>query len=136
MENVFVNVHDTFARNITIYKKKKAIFVSTNQTYNALYAQIQNAVTTTEQVTKTVASARVQYMSKQYIEEEYAFRAQTNLPISEGQLRIKLDETGYTAFKFADRIEIDGSVWKIKTDASRVGLFTPQFYTLFLERAD
>ena len=95
LESVFVNVHDTFARNITIYKKKKAIFVATNQTYNALYAKIQDAVTTTEQVTKTVVSARVQYMSKQYIEEEYAFRAQTNLPISEGQLRIKLNETGY-----------------------------------------
>jgi hypothetical protein len=136
LEGVFVNVHDTFARNITIYKKKKAIFVATNQTYNALYSKIKDAVTTTEQVTKTVVSARVQYMSKQYIEEEYAFRAQTNLPISEGQLRLKLDETGYAAFKFANRIEIDGSVWKIKTDASRVGLFTPQFYMLFLERAD
>ncbi len=38
LEGVFVNVHDTFARNITIYKKKKAIFVATNQTYNALYS--------------------------------------------------------------------------------------------------
>ena len=135
LENVFVDVHDTFSRTITIYTVKKEIFVATNQTYNALYSRIKDATTEKKTVTSTTVKARVQYMTKQYIEEEYALRAQTNLPISEGQLRIKLDEAGYTSFKFANRIEIDGIVWKIKTDASRIGLFSPKFYMLFLENA-
>ncbi len=135
LENVFVDVHDTFSRTITIYTVKKKIFVATNQTYNALYSRIKDSTTEKKEVTSTTVQARVQYMTKQYIEEEYALRAQTNLPISEGQLRIKLDEAGYTSFKFANRIEIDGVVWKIKTDASRIGLFSPKFYMLFLERA-
>ena len=135
LENVFVDVHDTFSRTITIYTVKKKIFVATNQTYNALYSRIKDSTTEKKEITSTTVQARVQYMTKQYIEEEYALRAQTNLPISEGQLRIKLDEAGYTSFKFANRIEIDGVVWKIKTDASRIGLFSPKFYMLFLERA-
>ena len=36
----------------------------------------------------------------------------------------------------ANRIEVDGTVWKITTDASRIGLFSPKFYLLFLERAN
>ena len=135
LEDVFVNIHDTFGRPITIYKQKKTIFVATNQTYNALYKRIKDSTTTKDVVTATTVQARVQYLNKQYIEEEYAFRAQTNLPISEGQLRIKLDEAGYALFKFAKTIEIDGNVWAIKTDASRIGLFTPHFYMLFLERS-
>jgi hypothetical protein len=136
LENVFVNVHDTFSRQITIYTVKKEIFVATNQTYNALYSRIKDATGSTKTVTSATVNARVQYITKQYIEEEYALRAQTNLPISEGQLRLKLDEAGYTAFKFANRIEVDGTVWKIVTDASRIGLFSPKFYLLFLERAN
>jgi hypothetical protein len=136
LEGVFTNIHDTFARDIVIYKKKKSIYVATNQTYNALYSRIKNPTKTTEVVTSSTVKARIQYMDKQYIAEEYAFRAQTNLPISEGQLRIKLDPAGYAAFTFANRIEIDGFVWKIKTDASAVGLFTPHFYMLYLERGD
>lgn len=136
LEDVFTHVHDTFSRAITIYTVKKKIFVATNQTYNALYSRIKDSTTEKKEVTSATVQARVQYITKQYVEEEYGLRAQTNLPISAGQLRIKLDETGYTSFKFANRIEIDGTVWSIKTDASRIGLFTPQFYTLFLERSN
>lgn len=135
LENVFVNMHDTFARDITIYKKKKDIFVATNQTYNALYARIKDETSAKKTVTSTTIKARVQYLSKQFLSEEAGFRAQTNLPISEGQLRIKLNEEGYTSFKFANRIEIDGVVWKMNTDASRVGLFSAEYYVIYLERA-
>ena len=51
-----------------------------------------------------------------------------------GELRLKLDEVAYKAFKFATKIEIDGIVWRIVTDASRAGLFGPQYYVLYLER--
>jgi hypothetical protein len=136
LEAVFTNIHDTFARDISIYKKKKSIYVATNQTYNALYARIKDQAKTIEEVTTTTVKARIQYMDRQYIAEEYALRAQTNLPISEGQLRIKLDPAGYEAFTFANRIEIDGFVWKIKTDEAAIGLFSPHFYMLYLERAE
>lgn len=135
LEKVFEDMHDTFARDITIYKVKKDIFVATNQTYNALYSRIKDATSSKKTVSSTTVSARVQYLSKQYVSEEAGFKAPTNLPISEGQLRIKLNESGYTSFKFANRIEIDGVVWKMNTDASRVGLFSPEYYVIYLERS-
>ena len=100
LEKVFEDMHDTFARDITIYKVKKDIFVATNQTYNALYSRIKDATSSKKTVSSTTVSARVQYLSKQYVSEEAGFKAPTNLPISEGQLRIKLNESGYTSFKF------------------------------------
>ena len=51
-----------------------------------------------------------------------------------GELRLKLDATAYADLKFATKIEIDGVIWRIVTDASRAGLFTPQYYVLYLER--
>ena len=36
-DKVFDDIHDTFAREITIFKKEKKVFVATNNTYNALY---------------------------------------------------------------------------------------------------
>ena len=60
--------------------------------------------------------------------------AQVNVQWGIGELRLKLTQQAYSDFIFATKIEIDGVVWRIVTDASRAGLFTPQYYVLYLER--
>ncbi len=140
MEAAIADIHDTFARDITIYKNKKEIFVATNpvfeSSYNALYQKLKNPQSTSERnvVTKLVVQARVQYRPVQEESDEGGIGAQVNVQWGSGELRLKLDETGYKAFKFATKIEIDGVIWRIVTDASRSGLFTPQYYVLYLER--
>jgi hypothetical protein len=140
MELAIVDVHDTFARNITIYQNKTEILVATNpvfeSSYNALYQKLKNAQTSSSKtvVTRTVVSARVQYRPVQEEQDEGGIGAQVNVQWGMGELRLKLDEIAYKAFKFATKIEIDGIVWRIVTDASRAGLFGPQYYVLYLER--
>ena len=63
--NVFDDMHDTFARDITVYQKKNKIFVATNDTYNALYKRIKDAKTTRTEVTSTTVKARILYVDKQ-----------------------------------------------------------------------
>jgi hypothetical protein len=138
MERAIEDLHDTFARPITIYKKDKEIFVATNPvfntSYNALYQKLKNAKKTSHTVSKLTVQARVQYRQEQDVEADSSLGAQTNVQFKIGQLRVKLNEEGYTSFKFATKIEIDGIAWRIVTDASRAGLFTPQYYVLYFER--
>ena len=141
MEAAIVDIHDTFARPIIIYKNKTEIFVATNpvfeSSYNALYQKLKNPQKNADSkttVTKTTVTARVQYRAVQDESDAGGTGAQLNVQWGSGELRLKLDEEGYTAFKFATKIEIDGIVWRIVTDASRAGLFTPQYYVLYLER--
>lgn len=138
MEAAIVDVHDTFSRDITIFKNKKEVFIATNpvfeSTYNALYNKLKNAPTTRNQVSKSTVKARVQYRPVQDEQDEGSIGAQVNVQFGVGELRLKLDETAYSDLKFATKIEIDGVIWRIVTDASRAGLFTPQYYLLYLER--
>jgi len=141
MEAAIADIHDTFARPIIIYKNKTEIFVATNpvfeSSYNALYQKLKNPqknADTKTTVTKTTVNARVQYRSVQDESDAGGTGAQINVQWGSGELRLKLDEEGYKAFKFATKIEIDGVVWRIVTDASRAGLFTPQYYVIYLER--
>ena len=138
MERAIVDVHDTFARDITIYKNKKEVFVATNpvfkSTYNALYNKLKNSPTTRNTVSKYTVKARIQYRPIQDKEDEGGIGAQVNVQWGVGELRLKLTETAYSDFRFATKIEIDGVIWRIVTDASRAGLFSPQYYVLYLER--
>ena len=138
MEAAIADVHDTFKRIITIYKNKKEVFVATNpvfeSTYNALYQKLKNAPTTRAEVSRYTVDARVQYRPVQDEEDEGGMGAQVNVQWGIGELRLKLTQQAYSDFIFATKIEIDGVVWRIVTDASRAGLFTPQYYVLYLER--
>ena len=138
MELAIVDVHDTFARPITIYKNETKIFVATNpvfqSSYNALYDKLKNAPATRSKVSRKEVMARVQYRPVQEEQDEGGIGAQVNVQWGMGELRLKLEEDAYSDFKFATKIEIDGIIWRIVTDASRAGLFTPQYYLLYLER--
>ena len=138
MESAIEDIHDTFARNITIFKNKKEVLISTNpvfkSTYNALYNKLKHAPTTRKHVSQYTVKARIQYRPLQDEEDEGGIGAQVNVQFGIGELRLKLNAKAYTDLKFATKIEIDGILWRIVTDASRAGLFTPQYYVLYLER--
>ena len=134
--NVFNDMHDTFARPVTVFQKENQIFVATNGTYNALYARIANENTTKTKVTQTIVEARIRYQQEQKEIDIPGTRAQVNVPLGEGVVRVKIDETGYNLFKKASNIEVDGEAFRIVSDASKIGPFVVKFYTLYLRRAD
>jgi len=134
--NVFDDIHDTFARDISVFQRDNEIFVATNGTYNALYARIQNAPTTRAKVTKTTVKARILYAQQQSEMDLPGSRAQVNVQMSEGSVRVKIDEAGYKLFTQASKIEIDGEVFRIVSDPAKAGMFTVKFYILYLKRSD
>ena len=134
--NVFNDMHDTFARDVIVFQRKNDIFVATNSTYNALYARINNEQTSRTTVTQTTVKARILYRQDQKEIDIPGTRAQVNVPLGEGVVRVKIDPAGYALFKKATNIEIDGEALRIVTDAGRIGPFTVHFYTLYLRPAD
>ena len=129
-------MHDTFARDVIVFQRKNDIFVATNSTYNALYARINNEQTSRTTVTQTTVKARILYRQDQKEIDIPGTRAQVNVPLGEGVVRVKIDPAGYALFKKATNIEIDGEALRIVTDAGRIGPFTVHFYTLYLRPAD
>ncbi len=134
--NVFNDMQDTFARAVTVFQKKNEIFVATNSTYNALYDRLRNSTTTRTKVSQTTVMARIKYEQNQREIDLPGSRAQVNVPLGEGVVRVKIDQTGYDLFRKATNIEIDGEAFRIVSDASKVGPFVVKFYTLYLRRAD
>jgi len=133
--NVFDDMHDTFARDITVFQRENEIFVATNGTYNALYSRIKNAPTTRAKVTETKVKARILYAQNQK-EISLPGNSQLNVEMSEGSVRVKIDEAGYKLFVKASKIEIDGEVFRIVSDPAKAGPFKVKFYVLYLRRAD
>ena len=136
ISNVFDDIHDTFARDIVVFQRENEIFVATNGTYNALYSRIKDAPTTRAKVNQFTVKARILYQQEQKEMDLPGARAQINVPISEGSVRVKIDKAGYELFLKATKIEIDGEIFRIVSDPSKVGPFAVKFYTLYLRRAD
>lgn len=134
--SVFDDIHDTFARDITVFQRENEIFVATNGTYNALYSRIKDQQSTRSKVTSTTVKGRILYQQEQKEIGLPGARAQVNVPMAEGSVRVKIDEAGYKLFAKASKIEIDGEVFRITSDPSKVGPFTVKFYTIYLRRAD
>ena len=135
-QDVFKNMHETFAREITIYKTKTEVFIATNSTYNALYSRLKNSSRKIKEVKTYTTTARIKYIGTQPEELVNEFGAQVNVRFPEGTVRLKLDKTGYDLIKTSGRIEIDGELFKIVSDPSKVGPFGVLFYTLYLQRND
>lgn len=134
--SVFNDMHDTFGRDVVVFQRKNEIFVATNGTYNALYKRLNDQETSRVTVTSTTVKARILYRQDQKEIDMPGTRAQVNVPLGEGVVRVKIDAAGYDLFKKATNIEIDGSAFRIVTDAGKVGPFTVHFYTLYLRPAD
>lgn len=135
LASVFDDMHDTFARDITVFQTENEVFVATNGVYNALYSRIKNEPNKRAKVKQVKIKARIQYQQDQKEMDLPGTRSQLNVQIGEGSVRVKLDKTGYEIFTKATKIEIDGEVFRIVSDPSKVGPFSVKFYTLYLRRA-
>ena len=135
LQGAFNDLHDTFAREIYVYKEAKSISIATNPSYNAIYHQ--NAAQSkieTKQVQSGSFMARITYdtdRAEQNISSP-EIDSQLKIKIPDGTVRIKLDKTGYQYIKKAKRVDFDGRRFSITSDVRPNGLFEPNYYTFFL----
>jgi len=130
------DMHETFAREIKIYKTKTQTFIATSSTYNALYDRLKNEQKSIGKVTEFTAKARIDYVDKHELSSISGVSAQVNLALPEGSIRLKIDEEGYTHVKTSSRIEVDGQLYELVSDSAKTGPFSVHYYIMYLKRKD
>jgi len=138
-QKAFDSLHDTFARDIYIFKEAKKVVISTNSNFNPIYNQNSSSTqTVTNQVQSGTFKARIKYdtnMAEDFMVSDNV-DAQLKVKMAQGMVRVKLEKTGYEYIKDAKRIELDGRRFSIESDPRPHGLFAPTYYTFFLKPTD
>jgi hypothetical protein len=130
------DMHETFAKEIKIYKTKTETFVAVTSTYNALYARLKNEQKSIGKVSEFTAKARVDYIDKHELTSMSGVSAQVNLALPEGSIRLKIDKEGYGHIKTSSRIEVDGQLYELVSDSAKSGPFDVHYYIMYLKRKD
>jgi hypothetical protein len=131
-----LDLHDTFGRDIVVYKEAQKVVVSTDPNFNYLYGTGGASTTSVENIpVKKIFKARIKYDSDRSLENfgEAGAQIKVSRPDGGSLVRIKLKVEDYSYIKEAKRIELDGRMFHVDSDPRAHGLFdTIQFYTLFL----
>jgi hypothetical protein len=135
LQNVFTNVHDTFARDIYVFVEKRIATRPSVASYNPLYGKAKDAsqVSGKTVLTKFTFKARIFHENDQG-ENVLDGNGQLNLKSSDGRVRIKVDEKAYEKIKICSRIEVDDILYVVDSDAKSVGPFSATFFMLYLKR--
>jgi hypothetical protein len=135
LQSAINELHDTFARDIYIYKEAKSTVISTSPNYNAIYQQnTAQSQTIKRQVQSGKFSARITYDTDRNQENVTSpeIDSQLKIKMPDGYVRIKVDKNGYEYIKQSKRVEFDGRKFTIESDVRPHGLFEPTHYTFFL----
>jgi hypothetical protein len=133
IKSIIDQIHDTFAREITVFKIGQRTVISSSANYNALYRQ-QSSNTETTEVSQTF-QARIKYveMSETFLQESQSNSSgQDKIILPAGTVKIKVNLEGYEYVREAKRVELDGRRFSIKSDGKPLGMFGPQYYEFIL----
>ena len=129
------DIHETFAREITVFKEASQIVIITDPNFNQLY---NTAGQTTSYVNTPVYKTfkvRIQYnddIGKKYWSES-GLASQIKLEAVVGSVRIKIRAEDYEYIKDGRRFDVDGKRFVLNSTFRPHGLFDNQFYTLYLK---
>lgn len=135
----FSNLHDTFGRDITIFKNGQQITIATNPEHNFIWEGSPTNDVVRIIPVSGVFKARIRYSTNQVRNQlntavQGKGADQINVEIENGDVRLKLDATGAAFIKDATRVTLDGDVFNIESPKRPHGLFNPQFYDFTLKR--
>ena len=102
-----LNLHDTFGRDIIVYKEAQKVIISTDPNYNYLYNTAGAQTNSVENVpVKKVFKARIRYDTDRSLEYFGDTDAQVKVskPDANSMVRIKLKIEDYQYIKDAKRI--------------------------------
>jgi hypothetical protein len=139
LNSIIDDVHETFARNITVYKEASKVVIITDPNFNPLYDTGDGSTTSyiNTPVYKTF-KARIQYqddITKKYWSSP-GVDAQFKIDAIVGSVRLKISATDYSYIKDAKRIDLDGKRYVVDSSFRPHGLFDNQYYTLYLKPED
>jgi hypothetical protein len=123
-------LHDTFGVDIYVYIAKQEDTTSDSE-FNALYgtSNTELSASYTRILVRHTIKARVKYFPNQV-----EGLLPSNLPDSRGKVRIKISPEDYEKVKICTKIEIDDVFYQVDGDAAIEGMFSNNYYTIYLSR--
>jgi hypothetical protein len=135
LEAVIDDIHETFAREITVFKEASHVVIITDPSFNPLY---QTAGQTTSIINTPVYrtfKARIKYeddIGKRYWSEA-GLNSQIKLEAVVGSVRLKVSAEDYEFIKDGKRFDVDGKRYVLNSTFRPHGLFDNKYYTLYLK---
>lgn len=130
---VFYDLHDTFARNIVVFQHPKATLISSQPEYNFLYAEQSDADIEYTPVSG-VFSAVIKWENAYKVNDARDIR-----PTILGnycRLKVKADALQFISGSRGQRIEVDGRPVNWIGSSEVHGLFTGDFYHIYLREGE
>jgi hypothetical protein len=132
---VIDDVHETFAREITVFKEASQIVIITDPNFNPLYNTSGQTTSYVNTPVYKTFKVRIYYnddISKKYWSES-GLASQIKLEVVVGSVRIKMRADDYDYIKDGRRFDVDGKRFVLNSSFRPHGLFDNQYYTLYLK---
>lgn len=129
------DIHETFAREITVYEEGKKILIAASSEYNGIYGKTSTGSTSTSTtaVSHTI-KARIKYIDANELNlADGSINSQLDVELVDGSVRITVDAAGFNILKEAKRCEFEGGKYQIVTKGNPTGIFGPQYYHFYLK---
>lgn len=128
------DIHETFARNITVYEEGEKILIAASSQFNGIYGRTSSGSKTTKNVVVPhTLNARIKYINAKEISVSDAeIKSQLGIDLIDGSVRITVDLAGFNIMKKAKRCEFEGRKYTINSKGNPTGMFGPQYYQFYL----
>tara|TARA_R110001632_G_scaffold35298_3_gene89142 strand:- start:10983 stop:11441 length:459 start_codon:yes stop_codon:yes gene_type:complete len=128
------DIHETFARNITVYEEGEKVLIAASSKFNGIYGVSSSGLETTKNTTvKHTVNARIKYINaNQKNLAGVDSDSQLGILIMDGSVRITVDLAGFSLLKEAKRCEFEGRKYTIDSKGNPTGIFGPQYYHFYL----
>ena len=107
IKEIIDDIHETFARNITVYEEGEKVLISASSEYNGIYGKTNTGSRSTRKVVVShTLKARIKYINAR--EQKLAdgnINSQLDIDMIDGSVRITVDENGFEILKEAKRCE-------------------------------
>ena len=133
------DLHDTFSREIVVYKNAKKVAISSSPQYNSIYGNAGSSTSIDYETVSATFMARIYYIKSD--EEHFSDLnsnkgSQNKIIMPQGSVKIVVDPDGYLYIKEARKVEFDGITFAIRSDGNPMGLFANQYYEFYLTPID
>lgn len=133
-------LHDTFGRDIVMYKTAQQVTISTNPKNDYIWESAPTNDVVQSIPVSGVFKARIRYGTNQgrmqmNTTTQGKGSDQLNIELEVGDVRLKLDATGAAFIQDAVRVVFDGTVFNVETPKRPHGILNnSQFYDFTLKR--
>ena len=135
LDLVMEDVHETFARTITVFKEASEVVIITDPNFNPLYNTAGQMTSIVNAAVYKQFKARIYYnndIGKEYWSES-SVNTQIKLQAVVGTVRLKIKAEDYEYIKDGRRFDLDGRRFVLNSSFRGHGLFDSQYYTLYLK---